>query len=67
MSKFGDKWDLRILRKRIMSDEVMWNILKRTWIGSMINCMVGLRKGLIEKQEKSDDILSSMISFESPN
>jgi len=64
VNKRGYEYCDKIRKEEVIEDEIIWNLLKKTWIGRNIQCIVDLREVLIEKQETNDDILSSFISFE---
>ena len=65
MTQKGYTCGEKIGKKELMSDEIMWEILKKTWIGRSVQGTAELRQHLIKKMETNDDILSDIISFES--
>ena len=63
-SQRGYEYHDEVHKKDIIEDETMWNLLKKTWIGKRIQCIVELKQHIIKKQEANDDVLNNIINFE---
>lgn len=48
----------------IINDKDAREIIRKTWIGELVQCMTDLRQHLIRKLEENEDTLDNMLEFE---